>query len=596
MKKILPIVLAASLALSACGSKTVSEPTDGVATIQETTQVETETTEGVNAKGFEATYVGNGSLPIVEVDGKRYFDFSSDDFLKKINNSYKETMKEPAVFKISDKKADMNQVVFEGDNGLYCMVETDEKTNKIAAVYVMGGQEEGVELSKMAINMTPILMILDPNMDSKYAGAHLVDIALAAQINFSQSQYAYEGVHQGIRERIYGEDNFIIFNFAPADESDEPEEAAESVSAGSKPDFGKLSDDLYSYQIQVNDDVYQLPMTFDQFTTFGWQYDGDASQTMLAGSYSTSFKFKLGKMQCYAGIANFDVNTRPYSECYITSLKFETSMLKDAGDVTVTLPGGVSLGGNYDEAVTLYGTPGYEYDNETSRRTVTYSMSTRQEIKIGSVFQNREIIGDIEVENMTKPEGFVGGEVSGDVPEIVAKYKEPSKMSEKFEDFIVNFGGNLYQLPAPVSVFMENGWNIVKDASKETIPGGSASWVTLMKDNQAHKMLVSNYDENATSIENGFVTHLVSDVYDKKTPIFTARELTVGMTYEELKSALADVDYEKDESSSKMFDYIKICPVDSKINYYSISVLKETNQVTKIEVQYSPKRAELMNR
>ena len=101
---------------------------------------------------------------------------------------------------------------------------------------------------------------------------------------------------------------------------------------------------------------------------------------------------------------------------------------------------------------------------------------------------------------------------------------------------------------------------------------------------------------NATSIENGFVTHLVSDVYDKKTAIFTARELTVGMTYEELESALAEVDYEKDESSSKLLDYIKICPVDSKINYYSISVSKEKKQVTTIEVQYSPNRAELMSR
>ena len=58
---------------------------------------------------------------------------------------------------------------------------------------------------------------------------------------------------------------------------------------------------------------------------------------------------------------------------------------------------------------------------------------------------------------MTKPEDFVGGEVSGDVPEIVAKYKEPSKMSEKFEDFIVNFGGNLYQ-PSGTSQRIYGEW------------------------------------------------------------------------------------------------------------------------------------------
>lgn len=597
MRKILPILLAGVLVLSACGAKTNTEPADDITTTSkaETEKATEETTEAETKKGFEATYVGDGSLPIVEINGRRYFDYSADDFLKKMNAAYKEIMNEPAQFKVSDQKAEKNQVIFEGDNGLLCMVETDTESDLIAQVYIMGKQTADFDLNKMAIESTPILMILDPNMESKYAGAHLLDIALAAKISFGQSQYAYEGVHEGIMERIYGEKEFIIFNFSPAEDEVEEKETAAVVSSGVKPDFGPLSDDLYSYQLQVDDDVYQLPMTFEQLTSFGWEYDGDSSETLSAGSYSTSFVFKKGKMKCYAGIANFDVNTRPYSECHITSLKFDTSMLKDAGDVTVTLPGGVSIGGNYDEAIALYGTPGYVYDNETSRRTVTYSIASRQEIKIGSVFENRDVIGEIEVKSLTKPDDFVAGEVNSDVPDIVKMYKAPVKMSDKYEDFIVDFGGSLYQLPAPVSVFMENGWKIVEDASEKSIPGGSSSWITLMKDNQAHKMLVRNYDENATSIENGFVDHIVSDVYSKKTPIITTGGLSVGMTLEELESALSGVDYEKDESSSMSISY-KIYPTDSKMNYYYLSIIKEKNQVTTIEVQYSPKRAELLKR
>jgi len=598
MKKILPVLLTVALMLGACASKSSSEPVDGTTATEAAKETKKETTEETTAeaasRNIDVTYVGDGKLPIVEVGGKRYFDFTADDFLKKLNAKSKEIMNEPSTFKLSAQETEGNQVMIESDKELICLLEMDSDHERIAQVYVMGVQSDDFKLSNLAVEATPILMVLDPNMESKYAGMHLVDIALAAQISFSQSQYAYEGVHEGIRERIYGEEDFIIFNFAPALDSADEDAAAEAVArTGAKVDFGSLSDDLYSFQIQVNEDVYQFPMSYADFITFGWQYDGDETKNLSSNTYGSSEVFKNGKLKCYAGIANFDVNTRPISECHVISIKFDAYMVKES-DVTITLPGGITFGGSMDEAVALYGTPYYEYDNGTSRRTVTYQLASQQEVKISSEFEKMDIIGDIEVRNIVKPDDFVAGDISDEVPAIVGKYKAPSKLSDNFGDFIVEYGGDLYQLPAPVSVFVSNGWKILEDASQTSISGKDSSWVTLMKDNQKLKVIAKNYDENAVGIANGFVTDTVSDVNGNKTPILIAKNITVGMSRKDLESALAGVAFETDQSTS--FDYYNIYPTGSKVDSYSISVSKESDTVSRISVKYAPSVSEYVNR
>ena len=379
------------------------------------------------------------------------------------------------------------------------------------------------------------------------------------------------------------------------EESKETEEATTvPVENDIKKTTGVLSDDLYSFQLQVNDIVYQLPMTYEQFTGFGWIYNDDPTTELTAGRYMSTEVFSIGKLKCYAGITNFDVNTKPVSECYITSLDFDTSRLKDANAV-ITLPGGVSLGGNFDEAVALYGTPSSDYDNETTRRSATYSLSSNEKIEIGSVYENRDVIGSIQIRRMVKPDDFVEGTVSNGVPEIVTRYAAPTAMSDDFADFIVEYGGDLYQLPAPVSVFVANGWSINEDASEATIDGRGGSWVTLMKDNQKLKVIASNYDENATTIENGFVTNIVGDTFDSKTSTVIAKNIRIGMTRAELESALNGVEYTTNEESG-MFSYYKISPTGSLVDDYDISVSKETDMVTKIDVRYEPKYAVYVNR
>ena len=380
---------------------------------------------------------------------------------------------------------------------------------------------------------------------------------------------------------------------AETTEAETTEAETEKAARTARTPIESLSDELYSFQIQVNDDVYQFPMTYDEFISYGWEYKDDDAEMLDSNYRTTSQVFNMGNLKCYAGFINFDINSKPLNECYIYSIQFDTSMLKDS-DAVITLPKGISIGGSMDEAVAAYGTP--TRDSVTSSgesRYVTYSLSSYQDVEINSAYQDIDTIGTISVQNITVPEDFVAGEASDEVPAVVSKYAAPAQMDDDFSSFVINYGDVLYQLPAPVSVFLDNGWTVVDDSTETTISGRDAGWVTLMRDNQKLKVLARNYSENATDFKNCFIKNVKSDPFDNKTPLTIAKGITIGMSQADLETALTGTEYEKDDSSSS-FTYYTIRPLGNLVDKYQIAIKKETGTVAIIEVSYEPKYADFV--
>ena len=290
--------------------------------------------------------------------------------------------------------------------------------------------------------------------------------------------------------------------------TDEPESSSEvspeptetAIATGTKPDFGPLSDDKYSFQIQVDNDVYQLPMTFSQFTAYGWTYKEDAS-TKLDSNYVASVEeFTLGDLKCYASIVNFDINAKPISECYIGEISFDSYQVKDSSS-KIIIPGGFEFGvAKFEDVKAKYGTPTYEHTSTSGTETIEYTKESYQKITLrfdGST----KLLSDVEVENIKKPDDFVEGTVGTDVPASVTNYKAPTAISDNFGDWTVEYGGSLYTIPAPVSEFVKNGWQIDKDNSAQTISGRGGEWVKLKKDNKQIKNIANNYSKDATNPE-----------------------------------------------------------------------------------------------
>jgi len=345
-----------------------------------------------------------------------------------------------------------------------------------------------------------------------------------------------------------------------------------------------LSDDLYDYQLQLNDIVYQLPMTYGDFVANGWVCEEDEDEKLDSNYRSLSNVFKMDDLTVYVGIVNFDTSARPLKECYVGEISVDKYQLEKA-NARALIPGGFELGvSKSDEVIDKFGTPTDEYDG-TSTLSLTYSEDYYQDVRL--VFDKETgLLTDIEVSNLTKPEDFEAGEASDEIPKAVTSYKAPASLSDDFADFTAEFGGDLYRLPVPLSEMKKNGWKVTAD-EEETISGRGSGWVTLRKDNQEFRIIAQNYSSDATNYLNCFTTTLKSSELENKTPMTISKGITIGMSQSNLEKALKGTDFEKEDESS--FIYYEIEPVGNRTDTYTIIVNKESKKVYKIEMDFQPK-------
>lgn len=133
----------------------------------------------------------------------------------------------------------------------------------------------------------------------------------------------------------------------------------------------ELSDDLYSYQIVINGELYQLPMTFADLTAMGWDYENDESEELAAYTFDGMRTFYNGSYEISADVINQADGPKPYSECDIVG--FSVSLSYNSGnDMVFVLPKGIQSGvATIDDVKAAYGEPSSEFGDE-STMTLTY--------------------------------------------------------------------------------------------------------------------------------------------------------------------------------------------------------------------------------
>ncbi|MBQ9984338.1 MAG: hypothetical protein IJP29_07085 [Lachnospiraceae bacterium] len=133
----------------------------------------------------------------------------------------------------------------------------------------------------------------------------------------------------------------------------------------------ELSDDLYSYQIVINGELYQLPMTFADLTAMGWMYENDDSEELDAYTFDGMRTFYNGSYEISADVINQTDSPKPYAECDIVG--FGVSLSYNSGnDMVFVLPKGIQSGvATVDDVKVAYGEPSNEFGDE-SVMTLTY--------------------------------------------------------------------------------------------------------------------------------------------------------------------------------------------------------------------------------
>lgn len=370
-----------------------------------------------------------------------------------------------------------------------------------------------------------------------------------------------------------------------AAEESETEETSEAAASQPTASITTLSDDPYSFQIQVGEDIFQFPMKYTELTEKGWVYDGDDTETLDAHYVRAINVFDKGKLSAYFSVFNADINALPYNQCLIGGIDLELRSIEKAG-ITASLPAGISLGvSTLEDIKKAYGTPSYENTTTSGSTHLDYTLATDQKLSL-VVDGDTKMLRKITIENYIIPDEFETSEVSTEVPEIVGKYTAPASMPNDFADFVVYYGDTLYRLPAPVSTFEANGWKVLEDKSDLQVAGRDFGWITLVKDNQTLKVIANNYSEQATSIRNCFVKTVLTDERTK-IPLTIAKGITIGMSKADLEQALSGISFETEEGST--YICYKIAPGKSTLDAYEIYMHTSDSLVYKIKVENSPK-------
>lgn len=386
---------------------------------------------------------------------------------------------------------------------------------------------------------------------------------------------------------------------AAAEETESVSEAAEAVrettedAAGTAGEDGAaLSDDIYSFQIKIDGEVYQFPMSYADFTAHGWEYKDDASTGLSPNSYSAAEVFKKGDLEVYTQIVNFGLNTLPLSECTIGGISIDTWQFSDAPDTIIELPGGITYNvSTLEDVKAAYGEPSDIYEGDLYTK-LEYRYDYYQEWEL-YIEKETGVLYEVDVENMIMDEATAAAneaaasEISDEPTEEVLAYTAPTELGDDPLSFIVDYAGTLYQLPAPVSVFEENGWTIKEEDSDSIIAGKDFGWLYMMKDNQEYHTLVRNYSPDAATLRNCFVTTVEADTYSTDLPITIPTGISVGMSADEALTLLEGISYETENSSS--FTYYNIVGESISRECVQIVVNDEDGVVTSIEVNHEPK-------
>ena len=348
-------------------------------------------------------------------------------------------------------------------------------------------------------------------------------------------------------------------------EAEVTETAAQEDSADSE-STGELGDDIYSFSMEFDGQTMKFPMTYQEFTDMGWELSSseDPDTKVSTNSYGM-LTFNKGASSVYADVINLGINEVGLEDCLIGGISVDGSYDVDLTAVSVKLPGDIELGkATLDDIKAAYGEPSDTYEGDLYTK-LTYEKDSYQEVEL-SVFKDDNTLKEVDMRNFEEPEGYDKGTVSDEVPEIVTSYEAPTALGDDMMDTAVEYMGDLYSLPAPVSAFTANGWEIQDAEDTPYVEGGGIAFIDMMKNNQSIHFSVYNETENATALENCFVRELSFATYD---PESIEMKLSGDITLGADKAELIKMADEKGYISEENDDYLRIYPnKDSKIRNY----------------------------
>jgi len=290
------------------------------------------------------------------------------------------------------------------------------------------------------------------------------------------------------------------------------------------PSEKELSGDLCSCSIMINDVVYELPAPFSEFEAHGWaiqEIDGVAytTQTLNPGRSGHTVRVSNGSGWAWFDFINKDELVLGYPDCMVTGLGVDT-LTEDVA--RLVLPGNITLGCPEEDVLARYGEP-TNTSGDDKYKTFSYSLGNFAYVYIDVEVKTGKVIY-LALNNSTERTRLP--EVKSRPPDVVKSYTAPVALGTSWDSFTIRFEGDLYHVPVPVCVLIDNGWVCISDENRMLQAYSREYSFEIRKGNQILSAAISNTTDSQQPAKYCLVTALE---YCRNTSRFPF-ELPVGIT------------------------------------------------------------------
>lgn len=347
-------------------------------------------------------------------------------------------------------------------------------------------------------------------------------------------------------------------------------------------------EDIRSGYFKLDAVVYKLPVSCQEFLNQGWELDSAYAGSRLAPGNSLSAQLRKGNAVLDVTIGNSGDKKEPVTGLPVISL----SIIGNLGpnDATLTLPdGSVVPGAGMDTLKAVYGEADHNYSsgpgNPYLYDVFAYTAPGENEAKI--LFRvdgnNLNDINSVTISNdaefIKKQEQLTAaGTTIAEPTKEVAAYQVPTGLGSDITSGIIEFEGDLYRLPVPVSALQKNGWNLHVSFPSELEPG-DYQIVYLSRGDKEMDLFIVNYGTETAVHSNCF-----ADRWDTGTHSLKVAGIDVGASREALAEVLKGRSYEHDPEYLTDEDMYRL-DLGYSDDFIRFMVSDRTNQVESVYIK-----------
>ncbi len=266
----------------------------------------------------------------------------------------------------------------------------------------------------------------------------------------------------------------------------------------------ELSDDLWDFSFLLDGTLYQLPFHYSQLAENGWVVTskGVSAKTLVDGYDKTSFTMMKNGAAIEVQAFNTYGNLSPIADCMISQISVSMKSIPDPSLFQIAK--GITVSASLKDLSDAFGEG--TVNEFSDYKTVKYG-DTAVNGALFQIYSQKTEYNKIQL--AYGPEDLREYTMTvSDPPEYLNAYRAPSELGDDPLSGTVRVGGDLYQLPAPVSAFVEKGWEITDRPA--FVASHKADSVQLRRDGLSLNLTVTNFSELQTMAENCAVTGILS--------------------------------------------------------------------------------------